>query len=265
MNRSLPKSYKGRYPFRLGTTSYIFPAGYAANIERLGPFFDEIELLFLESRPDSLPTIAERSEMIALADRYDVRYNVHLPMDLKLGHADPQVRAAAVETTVRLFEFTQPLRPTSRTLHLPLEEDSAEAAASGWRQRALDSLQQLSASGVAPQAVSLENLDYPIEWLDELCRDTGFRMCLDVGHLLIDRGDVLDAFDRFGDTIDVIHLHGVRDGRDHLSLAEMADQQPRWIRTLLEAFTGSLSLEVFSYQHLVTSLDFFEQLWENTV
>ena len=48
---SLAKSYKGLYPFRLGTTSFIYPDQYVPNVKSVGPFVDEIELLLFESGP----------------------------------------------------------------------------------------------------------------------------------------------------------------------------------------------------------------------
>jgi sugar phosphate isomerase/epimerase len=265
MDSVWPKSYKGRFPFRLGTTSYIYPMGYVANIERLGPWLDEIELLFFESRPDVWPSAAELVEMVELAGRFALDYHVHLPLDLELGHAAAPIRRAAVDTVLRLFERTTPLSPTTWTLHLTLDADPADPeAVAGWRQRILDSLAQLHASGIPPRAVSLENLDYPIEWIGDLSRQTGFRMCLDVGHLLLNRVDVPVTYNRFRDLIDVIHLHGVRNGKDHLSLAAYGPQDCHWIGEMLKSFTGSLSLEVFSHEALVTSLDFFEKMWNKT-
>jgi sugar phosphate isomerase/epimerase len=266
MKRSVwPKSYKGRFPFRLGTTSYIYPLGYVANIERLGRWLDEIELLFFESRPEAWPTTTELDDMVDLAGRFTLDYNVHLPLDLELGHAAAKIRQAAVDTVLRLFERASLLSPTTWTLHLTLDADPADPeAVAGWRQRIIDSLGQLRASGIPPRAVSLENLDYPIEWIYELSRQTDFRMCMDVGHLLVNRVDVPATYDRFRDHIDVIHLHGVRSGKDHLSLAEFGPQDPRWIGEMLKTFTGSLSLEVFSHEALVTSLDFLEKMWEKT-
>lgn len=263
MNPTLPKSYKDRFPFRLGTTSYIYPLGYVPNIELLGPWLDEIELLLFESRSSSWPSPAEVKELTALGQKYSLRYHIHLPLDLSLGHANPHMRTAAVETVLRLFELTAALSPATLTLHLPLDGDSVDKeAVHGWRQRVLESLVQLSGSGVPPHAVSLENLDYPIEWIDEFSQQTGFRMCLDVGHLLVHQVNVPATYRRYRDKIDVIHLHGVRNGKDHLSLAELKDQDSLWIPELLQTFTGSLSLEVFSYKDLATSLDFFERLWE---
>ncbi len=45
----VPKSYKGSYQFRLGTTSFIYPDHYLPNVKMLGPYLNEIELLLFES------------------------------------------------------------------------------------------------------------------------------------------------------------------------------------------------------------------------
>jgi sugar phosphate isomerase/epimerase len=192
-----------------------------------------------------------------------LRYNIHLPLDLRLGHAKAPVRTAAVETLIRLFDLAGPLVPTTWTLHLPMDGGlSDKEMVSDWRRRVMDSLGQLIDSGIPPRTVTLENLDYPIETVGDLARQTGFRMCLDAGHLIAQRVNVPAAFDRFRDRIDMVHLHGVRNGRDHLSLAVLQDRDCCWIPDMLASFTGTVSLEVFSYDSLVTSLDFFETLWE---
>ena len=56
----LENSYKGQYPFRLGTTSFIYPAGYADNVTLIGPCVDEIELLFFESLGSDISTLKKR-------------------------------------------------------------------------------------------------------------------------------------------------------------------------------------------------------------
>lgn len=55
MYPTLEKSHKGTFPFRLGTTSFIYPDNYETNVRLLAPYLDEIELLFLEGDPESLP------------------------------------------------------------------------------------------------------------------------------------------------------------------------------------------------------------------
>ena len=88
----LPQSWKQRYPFRLGTTSFIYPAGYLENVTRLGPHLDEIELLMFESQPASRPTEKLVQDLQQLGQSQAVTYNVHLPTDLALTHPDRALR-----------------------------------------------------------------------------------------------------------------------------------------------------------------------------
>ncbi len=59
---------KGRFPFRLGTTSYIIPDAIFPNVRFLAPLVDEIELVLFESgRDDNLPSGEDISALAALA------------------------------------------------------------------------------------------------------------------------------------------------------------------------------------------------------
>ncbi|MBW2248941.1 MAG: sugar phosphate isomerase/epimerase, partial [Deltaproteobacteria bacterium] len=122
MYPSLPKSYKGLYPFKLGTTSFIYPAGYAQNVIILAPYVDEIELLLFESNPDSLPSTHEIKKLLSLSKEFDLTYNVHLPTDVSLSDPEPSIRHAAVETLKKVMDLTAPLSPSTCTLHLSYDE-----------------------------------------------------------------------------------------------------------------------------------------------
>jgi hypothetical protein len=45
MYPALNKSYKGLFPFNIGTTSFIYPDDYVPNVKMLGPYLGNIELL----------------------------------------------------------------------------------------------------------------------------------------------------------------------------------------------------------------------------
>ncbi|MEJ2657277.1 MAG: hypothetical protein P8012_08760, partial [Desulfobacterales bacterium] len=80
MYPSLPKSYKNAFPFKIGTTSFIYPNNYVQNVVLLAPYLDEIELILFESTPDSLPSMNVISTLLSLADEYHLSYNVHHPL-----------------------------------------------------------------------------------------------------------------------------------------------------------------------------------------
>ena len=55
---------KSRFPFRLGTTSYIIPADIIPNVRFPGPLIDDIELFFLN--PMKFPTCRMKGSSINL-------------------------------------------------------------------------------------------------------------------------------------------------------------------------------------------------------
>jgi sugar phosphate isomerase/epimerase len=253
----LPKCFKRRYPFRLATTSFIYPEDYVPNVRRLGPYVDEIELLFFESAP--MPALDTIRELASLSRALDLGYNVHLPSDVSIGHGSPGRRELAVEALLRMFERVAPLSPSTLTLHVPCEvPDRPPERRRSWIEAVRCSLTELAAGIGDPAIISLENLDYPLEWLEDAITACGVSVCMDVGHLLNRGQDLGLFFRRFEARISIIHLHGADDGRDHLPLNRLPPPADETLRQLLAGFAGIVSLEVFSFEALTASLNWLE-------
>ncbi|WP_373501474.1 cobamide remodeling phosphodiesterase CbiR [Desulfococcus sp.] len=266
-----PPSCKGVYPFRLGTTSFIFPDDYIPNVRVLAPCFDEIELLMFESRrPDSLPSKETVEALGRLSAETDTGYNVHLPTDVSLAAADGEERGWAADVLGRFIAATAPLSPSAYALHLPYEGYSADPeGVDQWRKAAARGIEALLGTGVRSDRLAVETLDYPFVWAAPLIEDYGLSVCMDIGHLILYGVDPLGFFERFRKKISLIHLHGVRfaggdksAGQDHVGLDEMAPNHFPSIMEILSAFEGVVSLEVFSYRHLVPSLRVLEDQWQ---
>ncbi|MGC8827612.1 MAG: cobamide remodeling phosphodiesterase CbiR, partial [Anaerolineae bacterium] len=74
------------FPLRLGTTSYIFPAGLVDNVQRLAGMVDDIELILFETETMSnIPTPRILEDLRAEAKRSRLSYTVHFPLDLPPG------------------------------------------------------------------------------------------------------------------------------------------------------------------------------------
>jgi len=264
MYPALPKSYKGMYPFTLGTTSFIYPDHIIPNIKMLGPYLDEIELILFESAPDSLPTQQDIKEIRHLSKKFNLTYNVHLPLDLSLGAPDPSIRKAAIETTRRIIDLTAPLAPSTYTLHLLYDETTFEPERiKKWQTRVYQTMEQLLTTGIKSKSISIENMNYPFEWVEKILNDFDISVCLDFGHLMVNRFDLITAFNKYHSRTAIIHLHGAADRRDHLSLDTLSPDRTEAVMQILQQFRGVVSLEVFSYNRLVTSLDYLEKIWNS--
>lgn len=251
-------------PFKLCTTTFIHPAGWATNARALGRSFDELELLLFESaRRDSLP---DRKAVAALADLgadLGFTWNVHLPIDVYPGHPDRKVRQQAADAIMRVIELTAPLDPSTRTLHLPgITGEPEEPVLHNWQERLRETLKIVTDSGIPGRSLSIENItDYPLEKALPLIEEFDMEICLDIGHLTVNGFSIESAFKQFGDRISILHIHGVEDGRDHRSLDRMPPKILASLFGKLRDFKGIVSLEVFSQKHLLASLECLQREW----
>jgi len=113
------KNYRGRFPFKLATTSYIYPDEIVPNVAKLGPFFDEIELVLFESeKPDRIPDPGVIDHLVELSKLHRLGFNIHLPLDVSLGDERDDVRTHGTSIIKTVMERTLPLNPSVYTLHL---------------------------------------------------------------------------------------------------------------------------------------------------
>lgn len=264
MYPTLPKSYKGLYPFKIGTTSFIYPDGYTQNVTMLAPYVDEIELLLFESAPDSLPSTHEIKNLLSLSKEFDLTYNVHLPIDISLSDPEPSIRHTAIETLKNVMDLTASLGPSTYTLHLSYDEKGSKAEhIKKWQDRLYLSVGQFIETGINSEMISVETLTYPMEWVENILNDFNLSVCMDLGHLMVHGFHMETVFNRYCHRTSIIHLHGVENHKDHLPLNRLPKEKSKIIRRILKQFNGVVSLEVFSYPHLKDSLLFLEKLWNN--
>jgi sugar phosphate isomerase/epimerase len=261
----LPKSYKGVYPFSLSTTSFIYPDDYIPNISMLGPYIDEIELLLFESNDiESLFPESVVDELNCLARDLNIRYNVHLPTDISISTQDVRLQQAAVDSYTKTIERMLPLAPSTFCLHVPYDEDDAEKnTVKRWRDRVRSNLYRLLGGAIEGSLISIETLDYPVDFIEDIVMELNLSICMDVGHLILYGYDVMDVFIRYSSKISSIHLHGVENTQDHLAIDRLPQQFIQPVIEILKRFTGILSLEVFSYHHLNPSLRILEMWWND--
>jgi sugar phosphate isomerase/epimerase len=93
------------YPFRLGTTSYIIPDEILPNARYLADKVRDIELILFEvdDGPNNLPSPALIDELLEIAQKHDMTYTIHLPLDLKLGDDGSERDQSLVKARHRMY------------------------------------------------------------------------------------------------------------------------------------------------------------------
>lgn len=255
----LDKSYRGLFPFKIATTSYIYPDHILPNVTMLSPYLDEIELVLYES--GSLPTDNEITALAKISKEQGLSYNVHLPIDIFLGDPDPAIRNYGAAMVQEVIKLTGLLMPSTYTLHFSLKNPDGHnyADIGQWKMRLSKSMEEILRSVVTPRQISVETLDYPFDLIEEIIEASDVSVCLDFGHLILYERPIVDYARRYLARTTVVHLHGVRDGRDHLSLDMLNENQMKTISAILDNFTGTVCIEVFSFHDLITSLEVLEQ------
>ncbi len=255
------KVYKNKYPFKLAVPSFIYPADYETNIEKLGPCFDEIELLFMEKKTESLPDKKLVERLSGLSEKHDITYNIHTPTDLEPGSIHKDKRQEAADTLTGLIDLTKDLPVTSYTVHLPYYGVGfSESCIKQWEENVCECMVQVLSCGIEKKQISLENLDYPVYMVEKIVEKLGVSLCFDIGHYL---GGVDDknrlVYPACAPPVSVLHLQGVLNGKDHQPLEYLSESYSRYLKESLMEFTGTVCMEVFSEEHLVSSLKTFNR------
>jgi sugar phosphate isomerase/epimerase len=269
------KNYRGRFPFKLSTTSYIYPDEIVPNVVRLGPFFDEIELVLFESeRLDSIPDTVQIDRLIELSKFHQLGFNIHLPLDISLGDECDHARTHGISVLKAVMERTLPLNPSLYTLHLEFinpprpslrgAEDrgfTQKKDVEEWRWRVSRSLEEILNNGIEAKRISIETLAYPFEWIEDMVDQFGFSICLDIGHILTHRYDLQHYLKRYLPRTSIVHLHGCRKGSDHLGIEKLPEPDLNLMLSALRHYHGIVSIEVFSIKELESSLFILEEKW----
>lgn len=261
-------SHRNKYPFTLSVPSFVYPDTYASNVRQLAHVADEVELLFFESAPQSLPDDDESRQLRQLINDTGIGYNIHLPVDIQLDHEDLLMRKNSIDRLAAIVDRYKDLKASTLTLHLPMENSACQppSALKHWQRRIEQSLEHLlSKPGMpAPGMFSIETLAYPPSWLLPIVENLDLGVCIDVGHVFRYGYDLTSVFQMFSSRTTIMHVHGVVQGRDHVSLNRLSPPLLQTVGRLLERFTGVVSLEVFSLKGLADSLACLDRLIPNT-
>ncbi len=216
-------SLKNRFPFRIGTTSYIIPDEVIPNIRFLAQQVDDVELVLFESdKMSNIPNPEQVNELKTIADDNGLTYTVHLPLDTRTGSVDETVRRVSTEKYIRVVERMSPLDPFAFVCHLHGDQRGHTPANDipAWVAQHSKSVEELLAH-LGPHDLCIETLDYPYELVEDIVFDNNLAVCMDIGHIIVNGHSLPDYFDRYFSRTRIIHLHGVENGRDHTHLGHL--------------------------------------------
>ncbi len=212
----------------MGTTSYIIPDEILPNIDYLKDKVDDVELVLFESdEMSNLPSVSDVRLLGQISRDYDLTYSIHLPLDVYLGHRDADVRRKSVDKCLRVIELTSVLHPSAYVMHAEAGERVdinlfSDKERHVFCESLLSSIDMLlDEEPAAPEAFCVETLNYPFELIFPVIRQFGLSVTLDVGHLELYGFPVQDYLDVFLKYARVLHMHGIKEGKDHNSLQYM--------------------------------------------
>ena len=196
-----------------------------------------------------------------MGDEFNITYNIHMPVDIYLGHHKKEIRNCAIDTVLKFIDFTESLRPVTRTLHLNLnQKNMGKKEILKWKDCLRKSFEFFEESEFDISGFTIENLNYPYELLDDLLSEFDVGVCFDIGHLIMEKVDLSEIYEKYKNRIKIIHLHGSDGVIDHASLKYLSRKNSEKIIEILKDFTQSVSVEVFSIQDLQESLEYLEQI-----
>jgi len=247
--------------FRLGLTSYVYPADLLTNVRQLAPFADDIEIVFFESHDDAtLPTAAEVEELCQLARQHHLSYTVHFPIDKAVGSPDRREREQFLTMALRIIELCRPLKPYGWILHLEgIEATAPQARIDTWRRDLRPILRILGGIVDHPSQICVENLNYPFAWCDPILLEHPFSVCLDLGHLLQMGYDWQSHVTQWLPRSRIIHLYGSNETSRHFSLEVTPRPLVQEFLKSIKMFKDVLTLETFGFEDTASSLTRLEE------
>jgi sugar phosphate isomerase/epimerase len=254
------------FPFRLGTTSYIIPDDILPNARYLAGKVRDIELILFEvdDGPNNLPSPEVIDELSLIGQQHDLTYTVHLPLDLKLGEAGSEQDQSLVKAK-RVIDCTRGLDPWAYVLHLDgrsVRTSTDEGLIRHWQDQSLRALEIVSEWAGAAEKLAVENLEtYPLDFIQPVLDRIPVSRCVDIGHLWLDGHDPIPYVQAALPRTRVIHIHGIAE-RDHRSLAFMPHEKVSavWNELIHSNYEGVLTLEIFSEEDFISSLDVIEKI-----
>ncbi len=254
------EGYKNRFPFKLGTTSYILPVkedNLSANVKFLKDRFDLIQLLFMGreylGEIMSPPIISDLRKM---REESGVTYTVHLPADLDLLNSQKDAFEASVDVIENIMERTMSLNIEGYVLHVDrFVNGIARAGLDEEEHRNFSQALKSISKRIGGEAkkIYIENTTYDLLYFKDPVLESPFPVCMDAGHLFFLNQDFDQFVKSFGPRVGQIHLHGHINGRDHKAIDTLGSGAVDKIVGFQKRYSCPMILEVFNLEDLSRS------------
>jgi sugar phosphate isomerase/epimerase len=256
-------------PFKIGAPSMVFGENLLENARRLAAIVDHIEIvLFYTTTLHNVPTVSEIKALKKLGGNEDVSFSVHLPAFLEIASGDRQKRENSVQLAIDLIKIMDELNPIYHILHIPFTSPTLTPVPGlyfteehrdrfiDWTERAMQSLAKIQLRVGQNNKILVENINYSPIFLEGFWKQGLCEFCLDMGHLMLGRENVVKVTKQFMPVTREIHLHGVKGCEEHLSLAVLPEARvSKWVELLVAAsYGGVVNLEVFRAEDLAASI-----------
>jgi sugar phosphate isomerase/epimerase len=256
-------------PFKIGAPSMVFGDDLLQNVRLLAAIVDHIEIvLFYTTTLHNFPTLSEIKALRKLKANEDVSFSVHLPAFLEIASGDRKKREKSVQMAIDLINFMDELNPMYHVIHIPYTSPTLTPIPGryftvehrdrfiDWTERAIESLATIQLGVGQSNKILVENINYSPIFLEGFWKKGLCEFCLDIGHLMLGRENVVKVTKQFIPVTREVHLHGVKGYEEHLSLAVLPETRvSKWVKILLEAsYGGVVNLEVFSAEDLAASI-----------
>ncbi|MCL5999192.1 MAG: TIM barrel protein, partial [Chloroflexi bacterium] len=177
------------HKFRIGSTSYVYPADLEPNVRQLAGVVDDVELVLFDTDGygSNVPDPATISALNAIARDHALTFTVHLPVDI--AYNDP----IAWGKVQRAVDATRALHPFAYVAHLEghaLISSPSPQVVSQWQAEAARALDQVITFIGDRQRICIENVErWEPEHFRNLVADAGVQRCIDIGHWWVNQRD----------------------------------------------------------------------------
>ncbi|MBZ4643523.1 MAG: Xylose isomerase protein barrel [Deferribacteraceae bacterium] len=221
----------------IGTTSFIIHDSRVVNVKYLQNKVDIVQLLYLDSfNHYDLPDETEIEQL--LEAKQELKYYIHMPIDLDLG------KEGDWDRLIFFAEKLSLLKPEQLIVH-PVNNKIF-----------FDYLEKFLAKF---PATLVENIN-DVSFFDKIS-SKGADICFDVGHAILEGVDIKAFINTYGSFIKAYHLHGVKNGKDHLSVRYLDEKKLNYLFGFASDNNVDIIVEVFGEKDFYDSINYLKEFF----